>query len=85
MLHKTQKASPPHEMRKSNAAPPRCSFAFRGLWGDFIPPTKKHSPKLAWGLLYYGYTHCDILCDNVVTGGVHLRQHFVFFCDLRST
>ena len=48
---------------------PRCSFAFRGGGGDFVPPTKKHSPKLAWGLLYYGYTHCDILCDNVVIGG----------------
>ena len=76
-------ASPPHEMRKSNAAVPRCSFAFRGTWGT-SSLHKKHSPKLAWGLLYYGYTHCDILCDNVVTG-VHLRQHFVFFCDLRST
>ena len=35
-------ASPPHEMRKSNAAVPRCSFAFRGGVGGLRPPTQKN-------------------------------------------
>ena len=34
-------ASPPHEMRKGRAAKPRAPFAFRGAWGDFVPPQKK--------------------------------------------
>ena len=37
----TPQASPPHEMRKGRAASPRGPFAFRGVWGDFVPPQKK--------------------------------------------
>ena len=63
-------ASPPHEMRKGRAAKPRAPFAFRGAWGDFVPPQKKshfgglvppHTKKLCRDRAWRGWSRVAVI------------------------